>query len=313
MSTTFHGLMTAIITPFHKNLELDFEAFRRILSAQKNSGVDGIVVGGTTGESPTLSLDELEQCLDVALEYQDEKFHIYAGTGTNDYKKTLEKSEYFAQKNFSGGRKINGVMLVCPYYNKPSQRHMELYFGELCQKLKETAVCLYNVPGRTGVSLKPETFAQIAARHENVVAIKEASGDVLSYAQHKMLWKKLGFRHINLLSGNDAELLPSLAFGGDGVISVTAHIIAPTLKKIITSLGKQDLNTAQDLAIKVHDFQVGLFAQPNPTGVKFLLSHLGFCCPDLRAPLYELTDTEALFFKNQLAELERLEIPVLRA
>ena len=313
MKPIFSGLMTALVTPFHDDFSLDLESLKKIISLQKKNGVDGIVINGTTGESPSLKLDEVEKCLEVALQFQEENFKIYVGTGTNNLGNTLEKTTYFSNKKFNENKKIDGVMIVCPYYNKPNQRHLENYFYEICSAIKSTPVCIYNVPGRTGIHLLPETFAKIAKKNENVVAIKEACGDVLSYPQHQIQWKQMGLTHLRLLTGNDAELLPCLVYGGSGVISVTSHIIAPTLKKIIENYKNKEMEEALDLSLRTHVVNQGVFKEPNPVGIKYLLSLLGQCKPVLRSPLYEINESESLHFKNILKELEKNNIDVLNS
>ena len=217
----FSGVMTAIATPFTSQQTLDLEAFKNLLKMQKKAGIHGVVVAGTTGESPTLSTEERFQLVQVALQEQTAEFHIYVGTGTNDTKSTLEQSIFYANFSSANGARVDGIMIVAPYYNRPNQTGLFEHFKTVCKSVGSTPVCLYNVPGRTGCTLAPPTFFKLALECENIVAVKEAAGDVRVISELAKLLNAHKFgRKIEILTGDDTTYAPALLCGATGVISM---------------------------------------------------------------------------------------------
>ncbi|WGL60447.1 4-hydroxy-tetrahydrodipicolinate synthase [Pigmentibacter sp. JX0631] len=305
----FSGVMTAIITPFLPTGEIDFNSFEKIILKQKKSGINGIVVLGTTGENVTLSDQESEALVLKALNYQEDSFHIYVGTGTNYTKSTIEKSIKFANILGKNRNKANGIMLVTPYYNKPSQSCLVKHYSEVSKLLKDTAICIYNVPGRTGITILPNTLAKIVEENSNIVAIKEAAGNVNSIVEMRNILNLNKKSDVRILSGDDATYAPALMCGADGVISVTSHIIPKTLLKIKDSFFNGNIKEAQKLHLSSYCINNGIFALPNPIGVKGMLAYLGECENILRAPLYPAEQHEEELLRGILKQLKQNNIP----
>lgn len=307
----FSGVITAIITPFALNGEIDFKAFDSLLTSQKKSGINGVVVLGTTGENATLSDSESESLVLKALEHQNDDFHIYVGTGTNNTKTSIEKSVKYANLKSSSGNSQNGVMVVTPYYNKPSQNCLIKHYSEVAKAVNGTPFCIYNVPSRTGINLLPSTFAKIVQENENIVAIKEAAGNVNAIVEMRNALNQINKLNVRILSGDDATYAPALLCGAEGVISVTSHIIPKALLQILEAFKNGEFKELQKIHLATYCINNGIFAVPNPIGVKWMLSHLGICGTTLRAPLYPAEGNEEDLLKGILAQLKQNNIQVL--
>lgn len=305
----FSGVITAIVTPFHANGEIDYQAFEKLLQKQRQAGINGLVVLGTTGENVTLTEQESESLVLKALEYQTKEFHIYVGTGTNYTKSTIEKTLKYAHLLGKNNAKPNGVMVVTPYYNKPSQSCLIKHYAEVARAVRETPLCLYNVPGRTGVNLLPATLAKIVQDNPNIVAIKEAAGNVNAIVEMRNILNSLKKQNIRILSGDDATYAPALLCGAEGVISVTSHIIPKTMLKIKEAFTNGNLQLVQKLHLASYCINNGIFAVPNPIGVKAMLSYLGECHNSLRAPLYAAEPIEEEMLKDILKQLKQNDLP----
>lgn len=302
----FSGVITALVTPFKGNKEIDFKSFHNILDSQKKSGINGVVVLGTTGENPTLNPQESESLVLAALEHQTERFHVYVGTGTNDTASTIEKSVYFSKLKSSSNKQANGIMVVTPYYNKPNQQHLIYHYKEVANSVRETPLCLYNVPGRTGVNILPSTVAKIAGENSNMVAIKEAAGNLNAITEMRLELDKIGKSDVRILSGDDATFCPALLCGASGVISVTTHIIPHMMLDILKAVQEGNTKQAHKLHLKSYGINNGIFAVPNPVGVKWMLSRLSMCENVLRAPLYPASETEACALEKIFVELDQI-------
>lgn len=297
----FSGILTALVTPFCPDLSVDFKALNRLLARQKAAGIHGVVVLGTTGESPTLNEEESDAIVRTALNYQDDHFAVYVGTGTFDTAKTVAKSQKYAAFTGDNHQKPGGVMVVTPYYNKPMQSHLVAHYEAVCQAIPTTPVCVYNVPGRTGVNLTSETCVEIVHKNPNVVAFKEASGNLSAIGHLRWLLSHSGAAHIRILSGDDPLFAPGLIAGADGLISVSAHVVPHKILALWQAYQTADLVQLRQIHLSLEALHHLLFQVPNPTGIKACLSLLGWCQPYLRPPLYALTQ-EDLNFK----ELEHL-------
>lgn len=307
----FSGVITAIATPFDKRGEIDFQAFSTLLKYQKKSGIHGIVVLGTTGENSALSEQESESLVLAALAHQDDSFHIYVGTGTNYTKTTIEKSLKYSTLKSPSGISPNGIMVVTPYYNKPSQSCLIQHYSEVASAVKGTAFCIYNVPSRTGINMLPQTLVSIALKNDNLVAIKEAAGNVNAIVEMRNALNQVGKQNIRILSGDDATYAPALLCGAEGVISVTSHIIPNALIQILESFKKGEFMEMQNLQLATYCINNGIFALPNPIGIKWMLSHFGICANKLRAPLYPAEGKEEELLKGILVQLKQNNIQVL--
>ena len=307
----FSGVITAIATPFDKRGEIDYQAFDTLLTYQKKAGIHGVVVLGTTGENSALSEQESESLVLAALSHQDKNFHIYVGTGTNYTKSTIEKSVKYSKLKTPSGKTPDGVMVVTPYYNKPSQSCLIKHYSEVASAVKDTPFCIYNVPSRTGINMLPQTLVSISLENENIVAIKEAAGNINAIVEMRNALNQANKHNVKILSGDDATYAPALLCGAEGVISVTSHIIPKALIQILEAFKKGEIMEMQKLQLATYCINNGIFAVPNPIGIKWMLSHLGICGTTLRAPLYPAEGKEEELLKGILAQLNQNKIQVL--
>jgi 4-hydroxy-tetrahydrodipicolinate synthase len=306
----FSGVITAIITPFKTDGEVDFPTFHNLLKLQKKAGIHGVVVLGTTGENPTLTELESEKLVLAALEHRSEDFHIYVGSGTNDTKQTITKSIKYSNLKFEKN-KPDGIMVVTPYYNKPNNRHLIRHFKEVFQEIPNTPTCVYNVPSRTGINLSPQTFAQIAFENSNVVAIKEAAGNVNAITEMRIELNKINKKDISILSGDDATYTPALLSGANGVISVTTNLIPTAMIDIFHAIKNGDFQKAQKLHLDTYCINSGIFVVPNPVGIKWMLSYFKFCENYLRPPLYSPDLNEIQQLTSILEQLEKNKVTTI--
>lgn len=307
----FSGVMTAIVTPFSDDGSVDFPSFRKILASQKQNGIHGVVVAGTTGESPTLTLAEKQTLIETALEHQDADFSIYAGTGTNSTASTIQLTQELTAVEVRGER-VRGAMIVTPYYNRPNQPGMLAHFGAVARACPEVSFCLYNVPGRTGTDLLPVTVATLAAEHPNIVCIKEAAGRVTTMSDLRLAMKSRKLtRPFAVLSGDDATYPAALLMGAEGVISVTSHVIPRTMVDILRAARAGDFERVQLLSLAAYPLGVHLFCAPNPVPVKFALALSGLCQEHVREPLVTLSESEKQTVKGALESAAGLGACVL--
>jgi 4-hydroxy-tetrahydrodipicolinate synthase len=274
------GVWTALVTPFNEQNEIDFHAFRQILKDQVEAGVSGVIPGGTTGESPTLTLEEKKLLIQCAIEeLKGSKTLVVAGTGSNNTQASLEFSKWADRQG------AHGIMLVTPYYNKPSQAGLELHFKTIADAVSGEVV-LYNVPGRTGVGLTAETIAQLA-KHPKITALKEATGNVAFTSE---ILDHLGLQNqsLDILSGDDATYLPLLSVGASGVISVASNLFPRAMVAIQNAADTGNLREAQAIHKKYYPLFRDLFIETNPVPIKHALSKVGLCQSHVRAPLVPL-------------------------
>jgi 4-hydroxy-tetrahydrodipicolinate synthase len=299
----FCGVFTALVTPFTPEGGVDFFALQNLLQKQKQMGIHGVVILGTTAESSTLSEEECERIVYTALEHRSDNFHVYVGAGTNNTHQTLQRSQRFARMSSSLGQKIDGLMYVVPYYNKPSQLGIKAHFSKIAQTLKNIPICLYNVPGRTGVGLETSTFVQLIEECPNIIALKEASGSKTPHALTDLKTQLLALQkqHIRLLCGDDAAFAPSLVCGAQGCISVTSHVIPKTLINMWVAAQSNDLKRLEHLHLLSYPIQTEVFSVTNPVGIKWLLARLNMCKPYVRLPLMQPEGKE-LIPLNELYE-----------
>lgn len=274
MDNIFHGLGIALITPFAADGSVDFEALHRLIEYQLDNGADFLCILATTGETPCLSLEERKQIKETIVKQVAGRVPILMGCGGNN---TAAIVEELKTGDFSG---IDGILSVCPYYNKPSQEGLYQHFKAIAGATK-LPVVLYNVPGRTGINLKPETTCRLAADCDNIVAIKEASGS-LEQVDEIIKNKPQDFE---VLSGDDALTFPMIACGAVGVISVIGNALPKEFSRMIRLEFRGEFGAAQKIHHKFTDLYSLLFVDGNPAGVKALLSEMGFIKNQLRLPL----------------------------
>ena len=272
----FQGSMVALITPFTSEGQFDEETYRQLIEFQIENGTDVIVPCGTTGESATLDYEEHDKVIKACIEQVNKRVPVMAGTGSNS------TAEAIAISNHAKEMGADGVLLVTPYYNKPSQEGLFLNFKAIAEAVALPQV-LYNVPGRTGVNMSAATTIRLA-QIDNIVAIKEASGDL---TQASEILANAGDK-INVLSGDDFLTLPLMACGGKGVISVTANIMPAKVKAMVKAVAENRYDDARKLHLELLDVHQAMFIETNPVPVKTAAGLMGKCSGDVRLPLAAL-------------------------
>ena len=278
------GSMVAIITPFDNEGNFDEESYRQLIEFQIENGTDAIVPCGTTGESATLSFDEHPRVIKACIEQVNKRVPVIAGTGANNTAEAIELSKNAKTMG------ADGLLLVCPYYNKPSQEGIYLHYKKLAEEVALPQV-LYNVPGRTGTNMTAATTIRLA-EISNIVAIKEASGDLIQASE---IIAKAGDK-IDVISGDDFLTFPMMACGAKGVISVTANIAPAQVKQMVTAATNGDYATARKLHLELLELHQAMFIEANPVPVKTSASLMGLCGDLVRLPLspMEATNLEKL-------------------
>ena len=274
-------VMTAMATPFNKNLEVDFAAAEKLAKHLVNNGSDAVLVAGTTGESPTLSNEEELELVKVVKKAVGSKAKIILGAGSNCTATAVEMSK----KAQTHG--VDAILSVVPYYNKPSQRGLMEHFGAIAKSV-DIPVILYNIPGRTGINMLPETIAALAKEYSNITAVKQSNSD-LDMVSEIILKSPDDFI---VYSGDDSLTLPMLSLGAHGVISVAAHFVGNEIKDMITKFKSGNIKGAQSQHYKCLPLFKALFTSPNPTPLKAGLQEWGIISDFVRLPLVTLTKEE---------------------
>ncbi len=282
-TTIFEGAATAIITPLNEN-GIDFEAFGRLIEWQISEGIDAIVAAGTTGEGSTLTDEEHRAVIKFCVEKVNGRVPVIAGTGSNDTAYAAQLTKYACEAG------ADAVLLVTPYYNKATQNGLIKSFTAVADISTKPCI-LYNVPSRTGCNIKPETCA-VLAKHPNIVAIKEASGDISQIAAISHLCGD----SIDIYSGNDDQIVPVLSLGGKGVISVLSNLLPRETSQICHSFLNGDVKTARDMQLEYLPLINSLFCEVNPIPVKAAMSAMGYGSNILRLPLTPMEEAK----KNRL-------------
>ncbi|MGM0470662.1 MAG: 4-hydroxy-tetrahydrodipicolinate synthase [Bacillota bacterium] len=275
--TNFGEVITAMVTPFTDELEVDYKEAAKLATYLSNHGSDGILVLGTTGEVPTLNEAEKLKLVEEVIEAVGEDTAVIVGSGCYSTADSIEFTKEVAKLG------ADGVMLVTPYYNKPPQSGLYQHFSQVAEAT-ELPVILYNVPSRTGRNIKPETVAKLA-EIDNIVAVKEASGDV----EQAAAINRLTADDFVIYSGDDSLTLPILSVGGSGVISVASHLVGEQIKELVTSYKAGQVTKAANLNAQLGELFDQLFMTTNPIPVKKAVNLIGFEVGDLRPPLIDLT------------------------
>ena len=273
----FKGSIVAIVTPF-KNGVVDEEKLRELVDFQISGGTDAIVPCGTTGESSTLDDEEHDRVIEIVIQQVNKRVPVIAGTGSNS---TAEAIEMSLRAEMMGA---DGVLLVTPFYNKPTQEGLYRHYMAIADAVAIPQI-LYNVPGRTAVNLLPETVARLAG-HTNIVAIKEATG---SLQQASEILAQAGDK-IDVLSGDDFITFPMMACGAKGVISVTANILPSEISAMVNAFRSGNLEKARRLHLQTLKINTAMFMESNPVPVKTALGLMGKCSDEVRLPLCPLSD-----------------------
>ncbi len=274
MGKIFQGTGVALITPFHKQGNIDFTALGQIIEHVIQNGVDYLVCLGTTSESVTLNQQEKIAVMNYIIEANNNRVPIVIGVGGNN---TLELVDKLNKFDFSG---IDGILSVTPYYNKPQQKGLYQHFKAISDASSKPII-LYNVPGRTSCNMNADTVLQLAEECKNIVAIKEASGN---FAQAMEIIKHKP-KNFQVLSGEDALLLPLMSIGMTGVISVAANAYPEKFSQMVNYGLKSDFKKAKEIHYELLDFSNAIFEEGNPSGIKTALEIMGLCQNNLRLPL----------------------------
>ena len=284
----FGQVLTAMVTPFDQHGEIDYNATRTLVNYLIANGTDGLVVAGTTGESPTLTTDEKVSLFKFVVDVAAGRVPVIAGTGSNNTRASISLTK---QAEEAG---VDGIMLVTPYYNKPSQEGMYQHFKAIAEATS-LPVMLYNIPGRSVVNLSVETLVRLS-EIRNIVAVKEASGNLDDMAEIISQTPA----DFTLYSGDDGLTIPVLAIGGAGVISVASHIIGNEMQEMVTLFKDGRVQEAAVLHRNLLPIMKALFAAPNPSPVKAALNLQGVQVGGVRLPLIPLNEDEMSVLKNVL-------------
>lgn len=286
--TIFTGAGVAIVTPMNDDGTVNFDKLGELIDYQINGGTDAIIICGTTGESATLSHEEHADAISYTVKKVGGRVPVVAGTGSNDTKFAAELS-IEAQK--AGA---DALLLVTPYYNKTTQSGLVRHFNYIADRVNKPII-LYNVPSRTGLNIKPETYRELA-KHPNIAAVKEANGNIASVAKTAALCGD----DLDIYSGNDDQIVPILSLGGKGVISVLSNVCPRETHDICAKFFAGDIAGARKLQLDMMGLISALFVETNPIPVKEALNLMGFNVGECRLPLAPMLDSNVELLKNEL-------------
>ena len=288
----FRGTFTALVTPFRDG-GVDVSAFEQLIETQIAAGITGIVAIGTTGESPTLSHEEREQVIRVAVANANKRCLVLAGTGSNSTEHAIADTKRAEKLG------VDAALLVGPYYNKPSQEGLFRHFKAIADTTS-LPIMLYNIPGRCGVDIVPETVARLAKECRNIVSIKEASGSVERVGE---LRRRLP-DEFTILSGDDSLTLPFMAVGAVGVVSVASNLFPSEVCALVRAAESGDLQLAASSHRKLLPLFKDLFIEPNPVPVKTALGWRGAMSSEVRLPLCEMSEANQTRLRKTLEDFE---------
>lgn len=280
------GTGVALVTPFHKQGNIDFTSLGRLIDHTIEGGVDYLVSLGTTSEYPTLSSQEQLAVVEFTIEKVENRVPIVLGMGGNDTRSLVDKIRHTDLSS------IAAILSVAPYYNKPNQKGLYAHYKAIAEA-SNTPIILYNVPGRCGVNMTAETTLQLANDFSNIIGIKEASGN-MAQCMEILANKPQGF---TVVSGEDALVLPMIALGAQGVISVAANAYPNIMSELVTHSLKSNMKKARAVHEKLLPFSNAIFDEGNPTGIKAVLEIMGICQNNLRLPLVK--SSKQLYSKLQ--------------
>ena len=281
MKNTFRGVFTAMITPFTEYNTVDYISLERLVEAQINAGIDGLVPCGTTGESPTLSHEEHDRVIAQTIRFAKGRVPVIAGTGSNATNEAIRLSQHAQDAG------VDAVLLVNPYYNKPTQKGLYLHFKAIADSVSVPCI-LYNIKGRTGVNLETETLLRLEAECPNIVAVKEASGSIDQMSSVISTTED----DFSVLSGDDNLTLDLIRKGGDGVISVASNLFPSEMVKMTHAALSGDFETAEKYNAWFSEFFKVCFVETNPIPIKTAMAKAGYCKEIFRLPLCTLEKEE---------------------
>ncbi len=286
----FKGVATALVTPMNEDGSVNFTELENLVDWQITSGVDALVICGTTGEKSTLRYDEHLKVIEVAANAAKKRVPIIAGTGSNDTVYSVELCDDAAAVG------ADAFLMVTPYYNKTSQAGLVAHYNYIADRVSKPII-LYNVPSRTGVAIKPETYKELA-KHPKIVATKEANGDLSSVAQTRYLCGD----ELDIYSGNDDQTVPIMSLGGIGVISVASNLLPKEMHELCYEFLNGNERAAAKMQIKYTGLMNALFCDVNPIPVKAAMNLAGLRVGPCRLPLYPMSDANLSLLKEKLLE-----------
>jgi 4-hydroxy-tetrahydrodipicolinate synthase len=278
----FKGAGVAIVTPMKGNYEVNYDKLEEMINQQIDGGTDAIVIAGTTGESATLSMEEHRDVIRAAIEFTKHRIPVVAGTGSNSTQTAIQLSQEAEEAG------ADGLLIVTPYYNKATQAGLIKHYSAIADSTK-CPIIMYNVPGRTGCNLLPETVATLVKEKENIVGLKEATGNMAQAARTLALTDG----KIDMYSGEDALVVPLMSLGAIGVISVWSNVAPGKVHKMCESFFNGDIETARNIQLEAIPLIDALFSEVNPIPVKTALNMMGYEVGPLRGPLCEMGDDNA--------------------
>jgi len=289
----FRGTFTALVTPFRDPV-IDTSAFEKLIEAQIAAGITGIVAVGTTGESPTLSHAEREQVIQLTVAAANKRCQVLAGTGSNATQHTVADTKMAEKLG------VDGALLVAPYYNKPSQEGLFRHFKTIAEATS-LPIMLYNIPGRCGVDIGPDTVVRLAKECRNITSIKEASGSVERVSELRARLPE----SFTILSGDDSLTLPFMSVGAAGVVSVASNLFPAEVCALVQAYQSGDVKSAEKLHRKMFPLFKDLFIEPNPVPIKTALGWRGAMSGECRLPLCEMTAANQARLRKTLETFER--------
>lgn len=293
MNKKFAGTGVALVTPFHKQGTIDFGAYERLLEHTITNGISYLVVLGTTGEASTLSKDEQKALIEFTKEIVNRRVPIVVGIGGNNTQGVIDQLKLIDNDG------IDGILSVTPYYNKPTQRGLYLHYRQLATATS-LPIILYNVPGRTSINMKPETTLQLASEFDNIIAIKEASGN---FSQIMEIIRSRP-KDFLVISGDDSITMPLIACGANGVISVVANAYPKSFSNMVKFALKGNLDEARKIHYNLLPFIEALFADGSPGGIKAALEHLRIASNHLRLPIVKVNKPTQNLITSLITELK---------
>ncbi len=287
----FTGAGVALITPMHEDGSVNYEEMERIVNDQILNGTDAIIVCGTTGEASTMTHEEHIETIKACVDMTKKRVPVIAGTGSN----CTTTAAYLSKEAQNAG--ADGVLVVSPYYNKATQAGLKKHFTEIAKAI-DIPVILYNIPGRTGVNIQPKTIADMVAEVENIIGVKEASGDLSQVAELLSLTQG----EIDVYSGNDDQIVPIVALGGKGVISVLSHVAPKDTHDMVIKLIEGDVEGSRNLQLKYIPLITALFSEVNPIPVKAAMELMGFQAGPLRMPLTRMEEAHKQVLRQAMID-----------
>ena len=293
--TIFTGVATALVTPMNPDGSINFPRFRSLIDEQIEAGIPALVICGTTGESATMTLEEHSEVIREAIKHANGRVKIIAGAGSNDTKCAADLAIEAEQAG------ADALLIVTPYYNKATQAGLVAHYKYIAERVS-LPIILYNVPSRTGVNIKPETYAKLA-EVENIVAIKEANGDVSSVVKTRLLCGD----KLDIYSGNDDQIVPIMALGGKGVISVLSNVMPKETVEMCDKMFSGDLEGAAAMQIELSSLIDALFIEVNPIPVKEAMNEMGMNMGPVRLPMTPMEPSTKAVLVNELKKFELIK------